>query len=130
MVINGVIFDLYGTLVDIETDESDPHVYEVLSQFLTYYEISLKPQELAARYREISALHMRQHPGPFGEIDVFQVFEEILEKVILNAEQKRREEQEQKKKDDGVPAKKPNEAFLPGGMNRFAETERRNVWMR
>jgi putative hydrolase of the HAD superfamily len=80
MAINAVIFDLYGTLVDIETDESDPSVYAVLSQFLTYYEIILKPEELAAHYQEISAAHMLEHPGPFGEIDIFQVFEEILEK--------------------------------------------------
>lgn len=81
MAINAVIFDLYGTLVDIETDESDPLVYAVLSQFLTYYEIFLQPQELAAKYQRVSARHMGEHPGPFGEIDVFQVFEEILEKA-------------------------------------------------
>ncbi len=79
MTISAVLFDLYGTLVDIETDESDPAVYAVLSQFLTYYEILLKPKELAAQYRDISDSHMREHRSPYGEIDVFQVFEEILE---------------------------------------------------
>jgi putative hydrolase of the HAD superfamily len=80
MALNAVIFDLYGTLVDIETDESDPLVYAVLSQFLTYYEIYFKPEELARLYHETAAAHLREHPGPFGEIDVFQVFEDILEK--------------------------------------------------
>ena len=81
MALKAVIFDLYGTLVDIETDESDPGMYFVLSQFLTYYEIFLKPEELAARYQEVSAAHLLQHPGPYGEIDVFQVFEEVLEQA-------------------------------------------------
>jgi putative hydrolase of the HAD superfamily len=81
MALQAVIFDLYGTLVDIETNESDPGMYCVLSQFLTYYEIFLKPDELAGRYQEVSAAHLLEHPGPYGEIDVFQVFEEVLEQA-------------------------------------------------
>lgn len=81
MTINAVIFDLYGTLVDIETNESDPVVYAVLSQFLTYYEIFLNPEDLAAKFQETSAAHMLERPGDFAEIDLFQVFEEILEKA-------------------------------------------------
>jgi putative hydrolase of the HAD superfamily len=80
--MQAVIFDLYGTLVDIETDENDPGLYAVLSQFLTYYEIFLKPEKLAAQYQEVSAEHLLQHPGRYGEIDVFQVFEEILMRAL------------------------------------------------
>lgn len=78
MAIDAVIFDLYGTLVDIYTDEWDLSTYRVLSQFLTYYEIYLAPEELAAGYQEHSAAQLLEHPGPYGEIDVFRVFEEIL----------------------------------------------------
>ncbi len=77
-----VIFDLYGTLVDIETDENDPGLYAVLSQFLTYYDIFFKPEKLAARYQEVSAAHLLHHLDPYGEIDVFQVFEEILAQAL------------------------------------------------
>jgi putative hydrolase of the HAD superfamily len=80
MIIHAVILDLYGTLVDIETVEDDPAVYEILSQFLAYYEIFLKPEELAAQYQAISTARMREQHSPYGEVDVFQVFEEILEK--------------------------------------------------
>lgn len=82
MTMQAVIFDLYGTLVDIETDESNPGLYDVLSQFLTYYEIFFKPEKLAARYQEVSAASLVHYPGPFGEIDVFQVFEEILAQAL------------------------------------------------
>jgi putative hydrolase of the HAD superfamily len=78
MALQAILFDLYGTLVDILTDEGDPEVYRVLSQFLTYYDIFYPPEELAARYREKAAAKMAEHPGPYGEIDVGQVFEEIL----------------------------------------------------
>jgi putative hydrolase of the HAD superfamily len=76
--MQAVLFDLYGTLVDIWTDEWDFSVYGILSQFLSYFEIYYSPEELAAKYQEKTAEKMMAYPGPFGEIDVFQVFEEIL----------------------------------------------------
>ncbi len=78
MALQAILFDLFGTLVDIWTDEEDPEVYRVLSQFLTYYGIVYTPEELALRYRGKTAAKMAQLPGPYGEIDVYQVFEEIL----------------------------------------------------
>jgi putative hydrolase of the HAD superfamily len=76
--MQAILFDLYGTLVDIWTDEWDFSTYGTLSQFLSYYEIYYSPEELAAKYQEKTAEKMLSYPGPFGEIDVFQVFEEIL----------------------------------------------------
>jgi len=79
MSIEAIIFDLYGTLVDIWTDENDLSVYYSLCKFLKYYGVSLKPEEFAALYQESAAAHLLDHPGPYGEIDVFLVFEEILQ---------------------------------------------------
>ena len=78
--MQAVLFDLYGTLVDILTDEWDLSTYRTLSKFLSYFEIYYNPEELAAKYQEKTAEKMMayQQEGPFGEIDVFQVFEEIL----------------------------------------------------
>ncbi len=78
MSIEAVIFDLYGTLVDIWTDENDLSVYYCLCKFLHYYNVFFEPEELAARYQESAAVHLLDHPGPYGEIDVFLVFEDIL----------------------------------------------------
>ena len=78
MAIEAVIFDLYGTLVDIWTDEEDMSVYYTLCKFLRYYGVAFDPEELAARYQESAAAHLLDHPGPYGEIDVFLVFEDIL----------------------------------------------------
>jgi putative hydrolase of the HAD superfamily len=78
MAIEAVIFDLYGTLVDIWTDETDLAVYQTLCQFLTYYDITFEPDELASLYQEAAAAQLQERPGPFGEIDVSLVFEEIL----------------------------------------------------
>ncbi len=78
MIIEAVVFDLYGTLVDIWTDEHDVSVYYTLCKFLSYYDIFYEPDELAARYQEYAATQLLERPGPYGEIDVFRVFEEIL----------------------------------------------------
>ena len=78
MSIEAIIFDLYGTLVDIWTDEDDLSVYYSLCKFLHYYGVFFEPEELAARYQESAAAHLLDHPGPCGEIDVFLVFEDIL----------------------------------------------------
>ena len=78
MSIEAIIFDLYGTLVDIWTDEDDLSVYYSLCKFLHYYGVFFEPEELAARYQESAAAHLLDHPGPYGEIDVFLVFEDIL----------------------------------------------------
>lgn len=78
MSLDAVLFDLYGTLVDIHTDEGDLGVYQTLSQFLSYYDIRFQPEELAASYQKYAAAQLLEHPGPYGDIDVFLVFEAIL----------------------------------------------------
>lgn len=76
--IQAVLFDLYGTLVDIHTDEANPAIYHTLAQFLNYYQVYFRPADLARLYREKSEKLLAECPGPYGEIDVFRVFEEIL----------------------------------------------------
>ena len=69
---------------------------------------------LGAKYLKIQAGGDTEVMKPGGQFDYTQdsiAFEEILEKVIVNAEKTRRKEMEENKK-EGAPAKKPNEAFL------------------
>lgn len=78
---------------------------------------------LGAKYLKIQAGGDTEMMKPGDQFEYTQdsiVLEEILEKVILNAEQKRKEEKE--KKDGETPAKKPNKAFLSGQGHQFAET--------
>jgi len=90
---------------------------------------------LGAKYLKIQAGGDTEMMKPGGQFDYTQdsiVFEEILEKVILNAEQSRRKQQEEKdkNKDEEKPAKKPNEASLSGGATRVAESRLPNAWMK
>ena len=49
------IFDLYGTLVDIHTEENDPLVWKKLALFYGYYDANYAPEELKERYAAIIA---------------------------------------------------------------------------
>lgn len=89
---------------------------------------------LGGKYLKIQAGGDTEMMKPGGQFDYTQdsiVFEEILEKVILNAEENRKKAKEaaDKEKKDGKPAKNPNEASLSDGAIRFAENKLREAWM-
>lgn len=47
------VFDLYGTLVDIHTEEDDPILWEKLAMFYGYYKAIYTPEELQKKYGEL-----------------------------------------------------------------------------
>ncbi len=44
------VFDLYGTLVDIHTEENDPALWQKLALFYGYYDAIYEPEELKQAY--------------------------------------------------------------------------------
>ena len=63
MAIKGILFDLYGTLIDIETDESMEEIYRGIAHYLTYHGIYLHRWEVRDRYYQI----MKQQKELCGE---------------------------------------------------------------
>ena len=53
MKYDNYLFDLYGTLVDIHTDEQHSEVWERLAVFYGYYGAKYKAEELEKSYFEI-----------------------------------------------------------------------------
>ena len=49
-MVQTCIFDLYGTLVDIHTDEEKPEVWKKLALFFRYYGADYTPAELKEAY--------------------------------------------------------------------------------
>ena len=47
------IFDFYGTLVDIETDESSPFLWDSMAQIYQSYGAHYTGESLQARYKEL-----------------------------------------------------------------------------
>ena len=54
MVYDTCIFDLYGTLVDIRTDEEQEELWERLALFYAYYGAWYLPDELRSSYRRLT----------------------------------------------------------------------------
>ena len=53
LTYDNYIFDLYGTLVDIHTDESDTAIWEKLAMFYGYYGALYEAKELKERYETL-----------------------------------------------------------------------------
>lgn len=86
------IFDLYGTLVDIHTEEHSPKVWNKLSLFYRFYGADYSAKELKQRYFEIVSLGLKEKNAEyaakyshesFPELHIEDVFEKLyLEKGI------------------------------------------------
>ncbi|MDY7039030.1 MAG: HAD family hydrolase, partial [Thermodesulfobacteriota bacterium] len=45
-----VLFDVYGTLIDIHTEEHDDFIFEALSRFLEYRRVCISSKEIKELY--------------------------------------------------------------------------------
>jgi len=73
-----VFFDLYGTLINIRTDEGDMRTYEVLSGYLCYHTVFISPEALKKTYFEKVQHYLEQSREPFPEVDVYKIFFDIM----------------------------------------------------
>ena len=86
MKYENFVFDLYGTLVDIRTDEDAPGLWEKFSLFYGYYDARYTPEELKRSYESLvegeeADLH-EAHP----EIQIETVFAKLFEEKGVNAD--------------------------------------------
>jgi putative hydrolase of the HAD superfamily len=80
MTKKAVIFDLYGTLINIQTDEYDPVVYANLSRFLSYHMVRIKPEDLRKVYNEDIHKSLASSNEPYPEVDVYEIFKGIMQR--------------------------------------------------
>ena len=83
------VFDLYGTLVDIATDEANPKLWKRMAMLFGYYGADYTEKELQKRYELLVALEesrlrdeLEEDPEyideSFAEIDILKVFRTML----------------------------------------------------
>ena len=74
------IFDLYGTLVDIHTDEEKKEVWEKLGLFYGYYRAHYLPRELKAAYKRLADCRddMSDSYEVYPEIQIENVFRNLF----------------------------------------------------
>lgn len=91
------VFDLYGTLVDIRTQEDHPLLWEKLALFYGYYEARYTPAELRMRYAALvssreRALKRNLERAPeyaheaYPEIEITGVFRALFTEKGISAD--------------------------------------------
>ncbi|MBR3357215.1 MAG: HAD family hydrolase [Solobacterium sp.] len=68
------IFDLYGTLIDIHTDETMPSLWKKMSGFFAAYGAVYTPLQLKEAYFRTVRDEEAKMPGEYPEIDLVRVF--------------------------------------------------------
>jgi putative hydrolase of the HAD superfamily len=76
--IQAIVFDLYGTLVDIETNEDKSEVWNFLSLYLQYYDIGISPGRLKDAFETEKRKDLNSRHERFPEVDLQEVFSSIL----------------------------------------------------
>ena len=77
---DNIIFDLYGTLIDIHTDEEDIAVWKHMCEFYAQHGVKYNPAGLRSRYkRQIRRAEqaMAKKRFKFPEIQILEVFERL-----------------------------------------------------
>lgn len=74
MRYQNVIFDLYGTLLDIHTNESKSYLWEKMSELFRAYGAYYTPVSLRESYKDCVSQFEKQLSGPYPEIQLELVF--------------------------------------------------------
>lgn len=72
------IFDLYGTLADIHTNENKPYLYKKIAALYASYGASYTPGEWKGQYAASCKVRKDADKNPYGEIQLLEVFEELF----------------------------------------------------
>jgi putative hydrolase of the HAD superfamily len=78
MEIRALLFDVNGTLIDIETDEWMEEAYRAIAHYLTYQGIDLHRGEMRDLYFRIMKEQFAANKEVYPEFDVVAVWRELL----------------------------------------------------
>lgn len=83
------IFDLYGTLVDIHTDEEKREVWEKLRLFYGYYGALYSAEELKEAYKQLADCteSARDSHEAYPEIQIAHIFRELFTAKGIHADE-------------------------------------------
>ncbi len=78
MIIKGIIFDINGTLTDIQTNEWHDDVYRVISNLLSYQGIALDADDVKKAYFKIMEEQRNASRERHPEFDAVGIFRELI----------------------------------------------------
>jgi putative hydrolase of the HAD superfamily len=91
MDLRAILFDVNGTLIDIETDEGQDKIYHAISRFLTYQGVQLAPEAIRDRYFGIMDEQRKSSPERFPEFDAVAIWSTLLQTGGLATQDRRAE---------------------------------------
>jgi len=80
MNIKAILFDINGTLIDINTDEGNDEIYRGISHLLTYQGINMHRWEVRDEYYRIMDDQRKASREKYPEFDVVAIFREFLKR--------------------------------------------------
>jgi putative hydrolase of the HAD superfamily len=84
MEIRALLFDVNGTLIDIETDERMEETYRAIAHFLTYQGIALRRGEVRDLYFQIMKEQFAVSGEVYPEFDAVAVWRELLRRYATD----------------------------------------------
>jgi putative hydrolase of the HAD superfamily len=84
MEIRAVLFDVNGTLIDIETDEWMEEAYRAIAHFLTYQGIALHRGEVRDLYFQVMKEQFAASAETYPEFNVVAVWSEVLRRYATD----------------------------------------------
>ncbi len=82
MKIEGILFDVNGTLTDIHTDEGYEEIYRAISHFLTYHEIYMNRWAVRDAYFRIMDEQRKVSGEKYPEFDAVALWETFLRQYL------------------------------------------------
>lgn len=86
MDLRAILFDVNGTLIDIETDEGQDTIYQAISRFLTYPGVHLAPEAIRDRYFAIMEAQRKSSREQYPEFDAVAIWRTLLQAENLDTE--------------------------------------------
>ncbi len=82
------IFDLYGTLADIRTDEGGRRLWQLMALHYARYGVRYTPAELRGEYLRLCAAEQASSPDPYYEFDLRRVFAALFAEKGVTADRR------------------------------------------
>jgi putative hydrolase of the HAD superfamily len=82
MIIKAILFDVNGTLIDINTDEGNEEIYRGISHILTYQGISMHRWEVRDEYYRIMDFQRKTSQEKYHEFNVVELFRELINQRV------------------------------------------------
>jgi putative hydrolase of the HAD superfamily len=78
MKIKAILFDVNGTLMDINTNEGNEEIYRAIAHYLTYQGVDVRRWQVRDEYYRIMDIQRKGGGEAHPEFDVTGIFDEML----------------------------------------------------